>query len=213
MALTASIIKIILRYTYLGQKCENIQYYRPDGAAFLTATMDTLLEAYWNDIKTAARGIMTNYIGDASWDSLLGEEIGGGLAYAEYAVPTGERVGTRSTTGLGDPVSSFSAGGVRLAVATRATRPGQKRFPFLFEADVDRNALGATYLTLLTALGLKFSAQITLGAPVATGVLHPIVTRHDHSDPPIITASQDVIGQVVNQDVTTQVSRKKGRGA
>lgn len=211
MPITSSLIKVTNRYTYLGQKCENVQYYHPVGAAFLTADMTGVLEAYWNDIKASHRAIMTNFDGDATWDSILGEEIGGGLSYAEYPIPTLERVGTRATTGLGDPLNSFSAGGIRLTVGTRVTRPGQKRFPFLFEADVQRNALGAAYLALLTAVGVKYSESVFLGVPVATGELQPMIVRINRTTGEV-EASQPVTGKVVNPNITTQVSRKVGRG-
>lgn len=204
-------MKVTYRYTYLAQKCENIQYYRLDGAAFLTATVLGVLEALWNDQKTALRSMMGNLLADASWDSLLGNEIGGGLGYAEFPVPTAERVGLRAVGSLGDPVSSFTAGGFRQTVGTRVTRPGQKRFPFIYETDIDRNTLGVGYLSGLDAVAIKFSAAVTLGAPVATGLMHPEIA-HLTGAPPVPTTYQDVTGYVKNSNVTSQVSRKLGRG-
>lgn len=211
MPITGSEIKITVRYTYLEQKCENVQYYRPVGAAFLTATMDGVLEAYWNTVKSAFRAIMTDNLPDASWDSILGEEIDGGLSFAEFPIPVLERVGTRATTGLGEPLLSFAAGGFRQTVATRLTRPGQKRFPFLFEADVIRNVLGGAYLALLAAVADFFCTDVPLGVPVLTGVLSPEVV-HDPTPSRPTRATQLITGFIINPDVTSQVSRKKGRG-
>jgi len=55
-----------------------------------------------------------------------------------------------------------------------------------------------------------FSEPIILGAPVATGVLHPAIggTMVD-GVPPVY---QRVTGNVVNTRITSQVSRKLGHG-
>lgn len=211
MAITAPHLKVIFRYTFLGQKCENIQWYRPEGAAFLTATMDGVLEALWNDYKDSLRAITPANLTLASWDSLLGEELGGGSSFAEYPIPTDERIGLRAGGSDSDLLPSFTAGGFRQTVGTRLTRPGQKRFPFVTEGDVTNNELGSTYLAFLTDIAEDFCTPAALGVPVATGVLQPVVggTLVDN----VPTVFQDITGYVVNSDATSQVSRKKGRGA
>lgn len=211
MPVTAPHIKVLFRYTYLGQKCQNVQWFRPVGAAFLTATMDGVLEALWANMEADLRQITPASLTLASWDSLLGEELGGGGSFAEYPVPDAERVGTRAGGADSDLIPSFNAGGFRQTVGTRATRPGQKRFPFLMESDVSNNELGATYKSFLEAIAIRFSNPVVLGTPVATGVLQPEVGGTEVSGVP--TVFQDITGFVINPDVTSQISRKKGRGA
>jgi len=211
MSLVGSEIKVAFRYTYLGQKCENVQSYICQGIAFSTASMDQVLEALWNDYKVRLRALMTDFEVDAHWDSLLGVEIGGGLQFAEFGIPTAEQAGTRPTTGLGEPLNSFSAGGFRQTVGTRVTRPGQKRFPFLFEGDVVRNAINAGYLSGLTDVATAFCSPSALGAPVVGGALQPIIVHEPTVKHPT-RAVQDVTGFIVNPNITSQVSRKLGRG-
>lgn len=211
MAITGNLLKIITRYTWLQQKCENVMWYEAQGAAFLTATAAGVGEAYWNDVKDLYRAIAPALLPDCSFESVLVYEYNGGDAYGEYAVPTLERVGLRDTTNK-PRVTGTLAGGVRLTVATRATRPGQKRVPFLLEEDIDNNDLGAAYLALLENLAAIWDTPRVLGAPVALGVLAPVIVSLTGT-PPMPTAYQEVIGHLVNRDITSQVSRKKGRGA
>lgn len=211
MAITGAYTRISLRYTYLGQKCQNIAYYQNVGVAFLTATMAEVLEAYWNDVKAALRALTSTAVAVGTWDSILGEEIGGGGSYAEYAIPTAERPGTRGVGNDGEWVTGVLAVGARLVVGTHATRPGQKRLPFLREGDITGDQLLSTAITLFQPAMQKFSQNITLGAPVALGVLTPVVGGTVVGGYP--TVFQVVTGLLMNTNVTSQVSRKAGHGA
>jgi hypothetical protein len=202
MAITAAHIKVVFRYVYMGQNCANIQYYATNGAAFLTASMEGVLEALWNDVKGSLRALTPDSQSLAEW---------GGLAFAEYAVSGAERLGTRASGATSEWMPSFVAGGFRQTVGTRLTRPGQKRFPFVRENDVDQNNMAASYLTPLEQVAIHFTDDIVLGAPVATGVLTPVVGGTVVAGVP--TVFQDIIGYVLDNHVTSQVSRKLGRGA
>ncbi len=211
MSLVGAEIKVAFRYTYLGQKCENVQSYICQGAAFLVTPMSDVLLALWNDYKDRLRALTMDDTSIATWDSLLGTEVGGGLAFAEFPVPPGEQAGTRVIVGLGDAVNSFTAGGFRQTVGTRVTRPGQKRFPFLVESDLVRQALQNPYIPLLTDVATAFCNPSALGAPVVGGVLQPIIVHEPTTLHPT-RAVQNVTGFVVNTNATSQISRKLGRG-
>lgn len=210
MPVTGGHMKITLRYTYLAQRCENVQFYRLTGSAFATATVLGVLEAYWNDIKTAVRSVFSTSEDVSTIDSILGDEVGGGLGFAEFSIPPDERVGTRPAGADGLWLNSFSAIGGRLTVGSRLTRPGQKRFPMLREGDVSSNAVTPAIIDVYDPVFAKFSDLITLGAPVATGVMQPEIGKSVPSGFP--TVFQDVTGRVINTNVTSQVSRKVGRG-
>lgn len=212
MALIGSEVRVHFRYTYLGQQNQNIQSYICQGAAWATATMDNLLEALWNDYKARLRALTSTSAAVGTWDSLLGEEIGGGLQFAEFPIPTAERVGTRAAGDDGDWVSGIMAVGFRQTVATRLTRPGQKRFPFLREGDLAGNALMASVITLYTPVATAFSNPSALGIPVLGGALQPIVVHEPGMRDPV-RRIQDVTGFVLNSNVTSQVSRKAGHGS
>lgn len=210
MPVTGSLLKIITRYTWLGQRCQNVAWYQPVGVVFATADMTAVCEAYWNTIKNDIRPIAPNNLATASFDSILGYEYDGGLGYAEYPVPTGERAGTRGPGAPEDAVSGALDVGARLTVGTRMTRPGHKRIPFLFQIDVEGNAVAAPFLALAEPVFKIWSEPVNLLAPLLLGVLNPMVVSLDSFG--VVSASQPVTGQVINPDLTTQVSRKKGRG-
>lgn len=210
MAITATAVRITLRATWMSQTMITRMYYTPVGAAWLTADALAGAQAWWDNVKGAWRGLISSG-GGAVFTSVLFEEIGGSLGFAEYAIPTAERVGTRSTAGLTQALPPFCAVGVRLTVATRVTRPGQKRFYGMFEEDQAEGVVSVGFNTLIDALAPKYSTQLTLGAPVATGNLTPVILRLA-PDGVTIDAIQNVAGYVKNPNVTTQNSRKIGRG-
>lgn len=211
MAITADKLKFAIRGVFLGQQVEVVQWYRPTGAAFLTADAASVAEAYWNDIKTLWRACHISGAFDHT-TSIFVSEPGDSGAYGEFAVPTLEQPGTRDETGLGDFLPPTNSVAMRQTVATRATRPGQKRFWGLLEGDNVNGVLQAGMAALVEALSVKFDSTITLGSPVATGVLDPIIVSIDRATGDI-TASQLVIGHVLNPNVSTQNSRKFGHGA
>jgi len=148
----------------------------------------------------------------ATFDTVFVEELDGNLSAGEYAIPSGERDGTRAATS--DPIylPSYCAVGCRLTVPTRITRPGQKRFPGLTQSDVDSNVVDGGFLALVEDVAEKYSQVITLGAPVALGVLVPHIEHYD-PDTGAYVSRQDVSGFVLNGFVTSQVSRRYGHGS
>lgn len=209
MAITASHLKVQLRGLFLGQVWQVIQWFEPEGAVFLTADVIQVAEAWWNHFKTPWRNFQPNS-SQLTTESILISEPGSGGAYAEYAIPVGEKQGLRSV-GTSAWFPPFVAAGFRQTVATRTTRPGQKRFPGLLESDADNGILVGGTVTLINAMASNLCSLAILGAPVATGVLHPRVVRLSGSPETIVT-SQRVTGYVTNPNVTTQNSRKYGRG-
>ena len=212
MAITGDALNIILRYTMLGQKCQTGQIYTPGGAAFLTANCDAVGAAWWANVMTEWRALIIDDETQFTFDSVVVEELNGSLGLGEFAIPIGERSGTRDGTGYGGLMPPYCAVGVRLTVATRATRPGQKRFPGLTEADVDGNIVGAEFLGLVEDLTVHYDQNITLGAPVALGTLTPKIVHFPTVNKPAY-AEQDVQGHVINPNITSQVSRRYGHGS
>lgn len=212
MPVTTNPIRITIRYVYLGQECENVQWYFGGGAVFVTATMPEILAAYWENVKDAWHAIMFDSLAFNSINSILGVAVGGDEEYAEFPIPLDERVGDKASGTYGTPLPGTLAGAVRLTVGTRETRPGQKRAPFIGEAQIAGNDLDPTYLTQLADWGDTFSQSLTLGAPAATAILIPVIT-HFEGDPIALTAWQDVTGKIVSPYASSQVSRKRGHGS
>jgi len=211
MAITSTLLSITLRWVWLSQQMQTKRYFRATGAAFLTASPEGVGEAYWNHVKAAWRALPVSNQTNV-FQSVLVEEIGGGQAFGEYAVPAGEKGGTRAAGTLGDVLPSFVNAGVRYTVATRVTRPGQMRVPFLYDGDTDSQQISAAFTTLVNALADLYDTDMVLGAPVATGVLRMNVVKFSNTVPATVVAQQDVVGHVTNGSVTSQVSRKVGRG-
>ena len=202
-------LKVTIVGTVLSQAFNIVQWYTTDGAAFLTADPAAVGNAYWQDIKAVWRALMIASPGVRT-TSIKVAEAGSTGAYGEYAIPSGEQIGLRTTpdTDFNPP---FMAVGIKQTVATRTTRPGQKRLPGSVEGDGGAGVWTSAYVTLVAAVAPKFATPIILGAPVATGVLEPVVTRLS-PDGTTVLASQPVAGYVINPNQTTQNSRKVGRG-
>lgn len=205
-----SLLQISVIGDSFGSAVYNVHTYRAEVVPS-PVSGGALAEAWWNDIKTAYRGAfpvsMSNYFRKV----LVSQVDDPAGIFGEYAIPTGERGGTRVTGAPDSPQPPFVAAGIRLTVATRTTRPGQKRVCCLNEADTDYNGLQAGVTTALNALATKMATPCVLGAPALGQTLNPVVIRRDATGAP--TAWQYVTGYLVNPVPTSQVSRKTGRGA
>lgn len=210
MAITVTDLKMTIRGRIIEQVFMVGCWYRITGAAFLTATPLGVAEAYWNDIKGAWRALQ---LSDPAFvtTSIFCEEPGVAGQYAEYPIPSAEQGGLRAMTGGTNLLPPFVAFGIRQTVGSRVTRPGQKRIPGVGEQDSTNQFVNAGTVTLVDSLAAKFSSGITLGVPVATGVMNPEVCRVDPITR-LIIAKQDATGFLTNPNTTSQVSRKYGRG-
>lgn len=166
--------------------------------------------AYWNDIKTAWRGLYPTDAGNVftalAWAD-LSDPTG---AFGEFAIPIGERTGTRAPTAQPQYLSSLVACGVRLTVGSRLTRPGQKRLYGITEGDVDGNYFTAGYQAAAAVIGAKIVAGSILGAPAIGVQLEPVVVRLDETG--ALDVWQPVTGYLVNPIITSQRSRRLGHG-
>jgi len=211
MSFSATYIEIALRYQLLEQNCTTIRQYSWDGVAIGAASAAQVGEAWWNHYKAAWRALAVNAPSVGRFLSVVVREVGGTLTYGEYPVPVGEQLGTRTVAGGVQMAPSYAAVGVRLAVNTLVTRPGQMRVPFMTEADFAGNDVEPGFLTLVNTLADLYDSPQIMGAPIATGVLTPAVVRFG-ADNDTVLAGQPVVGHVTNPFVTSQVSRRKGHG-
>lgn len=167
-------------------------------------------ESWWNHVKGVWRALVVGGAG-MQFLSVTARDLTDptGL-YGSFAVPSGERQGTRAAPPQAELTPSFAAVGVRLTVGTRTTRPGQKRLAGLAEEDLFGQAVHSGILSLVNAWAAVVTEDMILGAPSALVTLRPVVVRRDVTGTPV--AHQPVTGYLVNPFVTTQVSRKVGRG-
>lgn len=211
MSLVDAHIELAVRYTWLDQQCENVWKYFTEGAVFLGVNAVQTAEAFWNDVKGVHRDLMYAGLGFGRFTSVVCRNLVVGGELGEFAIPDAEQVGTRDLGDVAEMIPAYCAGGIRFTVGSTVTRPGQKRFPFLGNVDVNQNALTSGYAVLLEALAAHMDQPLTLGAPVVAGVLQPVIGGTVVAGYP--TVYQDVLGHVTNPYATSQVSRKRGRGA
>lgn len=171
---------------------------------------DQLAQAWWNHVKGVYRALvsagMTNY-----FRSVVAKDLSDptGL-FGEYGIPVNERSGTRTGTIQAEEAPAFCAVGIRLNVASRVTRPGQKRLGGLVEDDLYGQSVGSVFMGLAAAWADVLTADLVLGAPAALVTLRPAVVRRNAMG--AVVADQPVTGYFINPNVTSQVSRKIGRG-
>jgi hypothetical protein len=176
-----------------------------------TITAEQVAEAWWANVKTNYRAVPTStYTG--LFRLVRVRELNAPTgAFGAYGIPIAERGGTRSPGSSSDILPIFNAAAVRMNVGTRVTRPGQKRFCGLNEDDQTNGQLQTAAVSAVNTLMTQMIASMTLGAPAATMTLKPIICRKDVTG--AVVASQPVTSFTVNTFVSSQVSRKIGRGA
>lgn len=168
-------------------------------------------EAFWNAVKDTYRPIVSSGWGSAFREVRVREMDDPMGEFGVWAIPSGERAGT-GTAGAGGRLPSFNAAGIRLTVGSRVTRPGQKRIPGADEADANSQAWEGSYMTVLEAFADVIDSNQVLGSPAVGTEISPVVVRRDPATG-LPVAHQPVIGHVVNPYITSQVSRKIGRGS
>lgn len=210
MAITpGSVLEISMRGALFGQQTINVYDY-VIGSVSPTVEMVHVAEAWWNAVKTTLRPLVGQAHASAFNSVLIREiSVAGGM-YAEYAVPPDERVGTGASA-AGENPPPFVAAGIRLTVGSGLTRPGQKRIGGAGDSDTNSSTWEVAYITKLNAFAAVISNTLVLGAPALTAVLDPVVCRKPGGGA-AVTVFQPVVGYVVNGYITTQNSRKIGRG-
>lgn len=206
---TGSRIEVSLSMVVASQRVMNVWQYRADPVTGSPSAAE-IGAAWWAAVKTPYRALCNSGYGQVFRSVTVRELNNPTGAYGEYAIPSGEQTGTRTIAAEGGIATTFVAAGVRLAVETRATRPGQKRFGFVSESDINENVLSSGYQSLLVTLMDTMTNSLTLGSPALATVLLPIVVSKDATG--AVTADQAVTGYVINTNVTSQVSRRFGRG-
>jgi len=204
-------IQIVIQMRWLGQRVANVWTYRVMG---LNAPTDAVSMGfgYWEAIRVAYRAIAPSFLTDAFQSIRVRSLSNPDGAVGEYAIPAAEQSGTRSVAGEGSQsMPPFAACGVRLAVATRTTRPGQKRIPFLTEGDQAAGVIQPAFLGLVNTLLNIQEGEVTITPEAGNQVLlRSVIARLDASWG--VTANQNTAGFLVSSIVTTQNTRKIGRG-
>lgn len=202
------VLRITLAGTYQSQLWNHVWHYRVVDGTGGNGT-EFAAEAFWIAKKTAYRSL---FVGAPSLTMLevVAERLAGDKEFSVFPIPLAEQQGTR--TGVtGEAMPSFVAAGVKFNVANRLTRPGSKRVPGQFETDVVQNVLTATYRDLVQDWADEMLSGFTWLVQLDTVSVEPGVygaVLGDRVNP----VFNPFTGAQVNSNVTSQVSRKLGRG-
>jgi len=210
MAITeGTLLEITLGMRFQESVLMNVYAYEVTGT-FTGIAAVNVAEAWWNSVKNVYRNCIRASEAIGFRTVMLRELNNPAGEFAEWNIPTGEQQGTRSGVSSSEFLPQFNAGGFRLTVGTRLTRPGQKRIPGLVEEDSVAGVLSSAYTAVLEALAAVVDGPLTLGVPALGMDLQPIICSKDATG--AVVAHQNVVGHVLNPYVTSQVSRKVGRG-
>lgn len=201
-----SIVKFTLQEGMSGSSTLvlNTFYYETPSTIDTIAVLNGVLATWILNVLPEIRAIQTT---EVDVEKVSAEVIDSALfAETSFVLTTGN---------LAPPTEpQFVAVPFRLVRSTLATRHGQKRFMGVPEGNVDRNGgiFGGTYLTALQNAADAMEEPI----PVAGGSdLLPVIFRaaDPAHDPPFVQTTNPVLEVVAPTRVTTQNTRKEGRGA
>lgn len=201
------IIEIIDEQTYFNQQVLNRYLYRAGTVSESGVTPAEIGEAWWTAFGTtirAAQNAAVNHL------QVRVEVLTGARDYGQYVIPTGERTGTHSTST--NALAPFMAASVTLQGQTRATRPGGKRYVGGTEADtLDFGVLDGSYKTLVEAIAALIPDQIEVGGDDGAMLILPVLYRPASDLDPMVT--NPIVATIVNPNISTQNTRKVGRGS
>lgn len=175
-----------------------------------TVSAANLGEAWWNAVKPGYRNATAVGFGPVFKTVKVRSMMSATGDAGDYAIPSADQTGVR-TTPSGDQCARFMACGLRLVVGSRLTRHGHKRIFGLYEADVSGDGVQAAFADLALGIAQQQLPSMVLGAPALTQTLIPVVAAFDGTYP--VTRFQPWTSVLVDTNVTTQLTRKIGRGA
>jgi len=197
---TGDIYRVTLNYLWNDSiQCSNVFFYRQiAGVAFAADELNTAMAL---DVTESILNVAPTF---CKFQLQQVVNVGNPVDFFEgdYADNTGDR------TEESDPCPSFVALQFRSARAYPGTRSARKRFPFLYESDVDGNTVESalTGSAVVTALETALAARLTTGSTQ----FDPVVVKH-----PVELGVTPVVSYViapgsysVMSKVSTQNTRK-----
>lgn len=193
---SSGLYKVTLEQEYLNQLCLNTFYFQS------TLNLDDVQDL----CADAFNETLMPFIADALSLSVLFENI-----RAENVTGTLADVNLTPTVTQGVVIglvtSSFVAATIRLDRTTKETRNGSKRFTGMVEENINGQRFENPFIAILDNLAVGLAAQIsTVGA-----IFDPVIARAPVS-PETDWTINNVASAQASEDVSSQVSRKKGKG-
>ena len=164
MAITeGTLLEITLAMRFDESLFMNVYGYEVTGT-FTGIPAVNVAEGWWDAVKAEYRAMVRPSSGFNFRSVIVREMNNAAGELAEWNIPSGQQQGTRSGVSDSEFLPAFNAGGIRLTVGSRLTRPGQKRIPGLLEVDSENGRLSAAYTTLLDTLASRVDGALTLTA-------------------------------------------------
>lgn len=209
------IIRLTLRQQYDSQECLNVFFYSWENGTGATPTQ--LCESWWENFKAVWRPVVPPAV---TFDAILLEDLDGDRDYVEYAIPTADRSGT-AAPGTNALMPSFVAYGLKILPEGRLVRPGSKRIVGVNEnASNDYGVVTPTLVEQLQDIADLIPTTVEVGLGGILGFMHPVLVGFPHDESPVQhrparteRVAVPIASCVVNPVLTTQNTRKRGRGA
>lgn len=206
---TGEVFQASIQGTVAGQMFSVSQFYRAtkdfSAAEGVGVAMDV-----WNLFKVAWRGLSRNTAQNQTQQvrvfSLTNPVGLGGV----YSIPVLERTGTGTVTG--DNMPAYVAFGVTLRGATRLVRPGSRRLPFVMEVDNVNGYVPGVTMTLVNALAEQFMEPLLSDDILIGGYGEPVLVGRTPEGAFDLARVQPIVSVFATDTLTSQVSRKPGRG-
>ena len=193
------ILEIVNDAEQFGEDCKNVFHYIILVATGLTDVLDALL-AFKDEVLDV---VIASTSDSVTFQSLRIENL---TDPDEFAILVVDEPGG---TG-GEALPSFNAVGFLLTPDGAATRPGSKRFAGVREADQSNGVLTGAAIAVWDNIEPVLTATVTGGA---AWELHPIILGRAVGGEPELDRYSIVASAALKPDLTSQTSRKKGRGA
>jgi hypothetical protein len=196
------LIQIVANQLYLDQRVMNVYYYRVTNALGLADGYLPLFNtAFQAQVLTPVRAVQASLL---NYTSLVYRNVSNGVDILEQPVSL---AGTVATTAA-QAMPSFVSMSWLLRRESLLTRNGFKRFAGINDGTVDGNTTTISS-TILNAVSAGLAADLMAGIAVLG---EPVIVRHPITIPAGTGYVYASIGSAEFREVTTQNTRKRGRG-
>lgn len=193
---TSGLYKLTFEQEYLNQITLNVHFFQ--NGLDLDDLQQECGDAFDEDLVPLYADVQNLSV---IYENIRVDNVTGDLAdvNVDPTIANGTVVGAAST--------SFVAATIRLDRTTKETRNGSKRVAGMVEENTNGQTWTGAFKLILDDLATGMAADIsTVG-----GVFRPVIARPPSIAEPLWTIN-DVASALASNDVSSQVSRKKGKG-
>lgn len=196
--------ELVLRTNAFGQQIRNVFYYRQITGSLSELSGDALTAAFISDVVSEIRALLPTEVNFAACS----------YRRVNSVIDFGSQSIGYSGTGAGNAELVYLAALFRFARLTKETGNGSKRLGPVASGSYSDNVFGGTFLTGAATVAAAMAATLN---GVGVGNFAPVICGHKRTKAGVAIPEEDwiwtfVTGVTVSNYVTTQNSRKVGRG-